>query len=1005
MRSHNMVWTLIYLVFFALRLPLFAQQQLAPQIFFTDLESGPNTGGQDNLGAFISIYGEGLGPSRGSSTVTIGGREVARYVLWGQDNAGARNLDLIVVQPGPGVTSGNIVVTIGGRSSNSLPFTVRPGGIYFVSTSGDDSNDGSFARPWRTIAKAKNTIAAGDIAYIRDGVIETREEIYGAVLSIETGGTNSAPKALIAYPGAAVTVGSTSLEFGIRIPNNQGTVANDWVIAKLVLRGQVSSVEMGGDGSSRWRVVGNDISCPVGDGQTGCFAAALASNIAFLGNNVHDISRQGPQPSKQYHAVYFTTDTNHVEVGWNHIHDNNTCRAIQFHSSPLEGNTGYNQYDLCVHDNLIYGDVCDGIVFATVDPSKGPVRVFNNIIFDVGLGPPPPDGDANYSGIYVAGGTNTGPDGTGTVEIFNNTLYNCGARKLLPNAIGDEGAFSRGPDSPGLIMSLKNNIVYAVNGEDYIAPSSTTSLINGSNNLWFGGSTTPAFMTGNLSSDPLFVDAAARDFRLKAGSPAIDAGSATGTNRDYLGNGRPQGRAYDLGAHEFQQQAATARSLYYPRLVTTNGSPASFDNSEYTGIAVANLSNSTATLTFTALNRSGTALTGAGITNPSSVTLNAGQQLPIVDSQLFGAGLPNSAPMGWVRVDSTVREVAGFFLMFNGSLSVLDGADVSSDTVASFVFTDIENPGYTQIHIANPNQEPAVLTLEVYTFEGTLRAPTLSRTISPNGVLAESLSNLFPGVFVRDSDYIRVTSDKGVVPFELLGQSGQYVRGLRGQDLTSGATALYCPQYVAGGSIWRTTVKIINLDATDATIRVRLIGDDGTQIGSDWIGGIPGRGTISMMGSTLFGNSASIQAQGYLQIVSSGPRLMGSVAFGDINQKTFSTALPLVSNLQKAIVFSHVASDAIYYTGLAIVNPNSTAAAATIDVFDSNGNRIASKVENIPAGRRKSQLLTQYFPDLVGQDRTSGYIHVTSDQRVASFALFGTNTGSVLSAIPPQVVP
>ena len=521
-----------------------------PRLFFTDLESGPNTGGQDNLGAFVTIYGEGFGASRGNSTVTIGGKAVAKYVVWGQDNAPARKMDLIVVQLGPNVTSGNIVVTVNGKASNSLAFTVRSGNIYFVATSGSDANPGSFAQPWRTIVKAKNTIAPGDIAYVLNGVTEAVEENFSAVLSIETSGANGLPKALVAYPGATVTIGSTVLEFGVRVPNNPETMANDWVIAKLVLRGQTQALDIGGTGSRRWRIVGNDISCPIGDGQTGCFAAALASKIAFLGNEVHGISTQGSQPSKQYHAVYFTTDTNHVEVGWNHIHDNNTCRAVQFHSSPLNDTTGYNQYDLNVHDNLIHGDVCDGINFATVDPSKGPARAFNNIIYDVGRGPAPPDGDANYTCIYVAGSTNTGADGKGNVEIFNNTLFDCGARRKLPNPTNDEGAFGRGPGSPGLIMNLRSNIIYLVAGEHYISPSSATAPIQGSHNLWFGAGAPPAFLTGNVTAGPQFIDIAARDFRPKSGSPAIDAGVSANVGSDYLGVLRPQGRAYDIGAYE-----------------------------------------------------------------------------------------------------------------------------------------------------------------------------------------------------------------------------------------------------------------------------------------------------------------------------------------------------------------------------------------------------------------------------------------------------------------------
>lgn len=506
-------------------------QSAPPAIFYTDLDSGPNTGGENNNGAIVTVYGKRFGATQGTSTVTVGGGAAAAYKIWSDTK--------IAFALGSAAQTGNIVITVNSQASNGLPFTVRAGKIYCVSTSGNDNNSGSFPSScWAGLYKAANTIAAGDIAYILNGVTLTGVNNYNADLWLGDSGSGTAgnPKALVVYPGATVTIGTpTDQCYGIRGSNYHG--ANDyWLIAGFTTRATCTAIDT--TALTGWKVVANDAACPNGTGLSACVHTDTTTNFRFYGNYVHDVGTTAGVIDKYYHAVYFTTNSNHIDAGWNTIVPNSThsttsggCRAMQFYSTG-----GSDQFDLHVHDNLIHDAICDGINFATVNPDLGTVEAYNNVVYHVGTGPQPGDGAANYACVNAA--SSSGP--ANAVQIYNNTMYDCGGQKTV--------------DSGGLSLSTKtvmtNNIVYQVSGETLLTQVGGTNL-SGSNNLWFGAGNVPSQTTGNLTTDPLLLNPSIADFHLQATSPAIDAGKLLSLSTDFDGIKRPQGAGIDIGAYEY----------------------------------------------------------------------------------------------------------------------------------------------------------------------------------------------------------------------------------------------------------------------------------------------------------------------------------------------------------------------------------------------------------------------------------------------------------------------
>src|SRR6266404_4088101 len=246
------------LIISALFLPSGAWAQNPPTLFFTDITSGPVTGGENVsgfAGAYVTLYGDFFGAT---PDITLNNAHCLRIVgsptsfLWYQKQ---------VVQLGAACTTGNFAVTSANGTSNPLPFTVRSGNIFFLSTTGNDAAAGTAAAPWKTLHKARDSTVAGDIVYLRTGTWNSSIDAEGSSSSIimfaGTGGTSSAPKAMLNYPSETPTwsgAGKTYITY-----NWTGGQTHDWVFGGITMDGAHSTSRIidGNNGYSNMRWVGN----------------------------------------------------------------------------------------------------------------------------------------------------------------------------------------------------------------------------------------------------------------------------------------------------------------------------------------------------------------------------------------------------------------------------------------------------------------------------------------------------------------------------------------------------------------------------------------------------------------------------------------------------------------------------------------------------------------------------------------------------------------------------
>jgi hypothetical protein len=205
-------------------------------------------------------------------------------------------------------------------------------------------------------------------------------------------------------------------------------------------------------------------------------------------------------------------------------------------------------------DFVIKGNVVEGFAAGIGAESETVGVVSNNLVRqnEVGIALDHVGFAVHVVNNQVLNNTKAGVRQTGdtSARISHNTIVGNGFAEALLS--GGAGVVSKTLNAE----VVRNNLIVSNNGGVNLLNAASSTY---DHNLVWGNVTNYAGLAaagaGDVSLDPTFVDAAGKDFRLRAGSPAVDAGLDLKLGGDYAGNPRPVGAKPDLGAFELQTPA------------------------------------------------------------------------------------------------------------------------------------------------------------------------------------------------------------------------------------------------------------------------------------------------------------------------------------------------------------------------------------------------------------------------------------------------------------------